>query len=129
MCIRDSNSTNGLAAIRDAEPYFTVDPDITNIAAGGATTLYPLGNSNSPTVSTSRYARLYQAGYAANILYLDIGSNDIHGGSSAATTWTAVQSILTNAKTLGYKTVVGTLLHESTETSPEGVQILSLIHI
>jgi lysophospholipase L1-like esterase len=124
--MRGQCAVYGHAAVRYAEPSLIGPLDITNIAEGGADIDYSINNSATPTPATSRYARLYQAGYAKNILFIDIGTNDIHGDlRTGAAVWTDMQTVLTNAKSLGYKTVVGTVMHEIGETAAVSNEIVN----
>jgi len=116
-------ATYGRAALRYAEPSLSVAADITNIAMGGTTTSNPIYNSGNPTVAGSHYGTLFQSGYATNILYLAIGTNDIHLGATGAATWTNVETALTNAKSLGYKTAVASIIHESGETTGQANEV------
>jgi lysophospholipase L1-like esterase len=61
---------------------------------------------------------LYNSKYVRNIYYLDVGTNDIHNGSSTPQqTFNYVIGTLANAKALGYTAIGATLLHEYGETS------------
>jgi lysophospholipase L1-like esterase len=117
-------ATYGRAALRYAEPSLSLPADITNIALGGTTTSNPINNSSLPTVGASHYATLYQPGYGTNILYLAIGTNDIHvNNATGAATWANVETVLQNAKSIGYKTAVASIMHEAGETTAQGNEV------
>jgi fibronectin type 3 domain-containing protein/lysophospholipase L1-like esterase len=106
------------------EPQLNHPADITNLAIFGTTSPSAVGHATYPTAATSVDAMHYSSSYAKNIYYLDIGTNDIHGGfSNGAATWAEVQTALQDAKALGYKTVVTTLLHENGENPAYGAEI------
>lgn len=116
----------GWDTIRYVEPLLSQPVDITNIAVYGSPSGSALGHITSPTTASSPVGQLYNSSYLnqngtylGNIYYLDIGTNDIHNGATAASAWTNVQQCLVKAKAMGFKTIVGTLLHEGTTAYPE----------
>jgi lysophospholipase L1-like esterase len=117
-------ATNGRAALRYAEPSLSQPADITNMSLGGTVSTNPITNVSSPTVSTSHMARLYQSGYRNNIYFLATGTNDIHNlNATGAATWANVQTALQDAVSLGYKTAVATIMHETNETTAQSNEV------
>jgi lysophospholipase L1-like esterase len=83
-----------------------------------------VGHASYPTAATSDVALLYRASAAKNIYYVDIGTNDIHGGfATGAGAWAEVMLALQDAKAMGYKTTVATVLHETGESSAQAAEV------
>jgi lysophospholipase L1-like esterase len=106
------------------EPLLSQSADITDLAIYGTTSPSAVGHGTYPTNAGSDLAKLYRPAYARNIYYLDIGTNDIHGGFLDGNgTWAEVVQALQAAKSLGYKTAVTTLLHETGESATASANI------
>jgi lysophospholipase L1-like esterase len=119
-----TGSVYGYNMLHFVEPLLSQPADITNMAIYGTTSPSAVGHATSPTQATSSLSMLYSSSFAKNIYYLDIGTNDIHGNFLDGNgTWAEVQQALQAAKSIGYKTIVTTLLHEHGETSAQATSI------
>ncbi len=119
-----TGSVDGYNMLHYLEPLLNYPADITNMAVYGTTSPTALGHATSPTAATSAVGMLYNPSSTANIYYVAIGTNDIHGGfATGAATWSTVMQTLQAAKAMGYKTVVATILHETGESSATSAQV------
>jgi uncharacterized repeat protein (TIGR02543 family) len=111
--------------LRQVEPLLNSKADITNLAVYGTTSYTALSDMTytEPNATAPTGKLLYSTNYATNIYYVDIGTNDIHNGSTGTATWNVVQQALQAAKAIGYKTVAATLLHEYSESSTAATEI------
>jgi lysophospholipase L1-like esterase len=117
-------SIYGYNMIRYTEPLLNHPADITNVALEGAPSGSAVYHVSAPTAATSAVGLLYNPSYRENIYYVDMGTNDLIGeGLTAAATWANVQQALQDAKAMGYKTVVATVLPLGGESAAVTAQI------
>ena len=119
-----TGAVDGYNMLHYVAPLLNHPADITNLAIYGTTSPSAVGHLTYPTTATSAVAMLYNSSYTKNIYYVAIGTNDIHGGfNTGAGTWSTVMQALQDAKAMGFKTVVATVLHEYGETAAESAQV------
>jgi lysophospholipase L1-like esterase len=118
-----TGSIDGWNTLHYAEPLLNHPADITNTAVEGSVTAGALGDTNYPTIATSLIGNLYNSSYTKNIYYLASGTNDLHEASTGAAAWANDMQALENAKSLGFKTVVATVMHEYGETAAQATEV------
>lgn len=120
-----TGSLYGWDTMRYLETLLNAPADFSNIAIYGTTSPTAVGHLTYPTAATSTVGLIYNPSYTKNIYYLAIGTNDIHGGFLNGTdTWnTQVKVALQDAKAMGFKTVVATILHEYNETTTASAEV------
>jgi hypothetical protein len=118
-----TGAIDGWNTLHYAEPLLNHPADITNTAVEGSVTAGALGDTNYPTIATSLIGNLYNSSYTKNIYYLASGTNDLHEASTGAAAWANDMQALENAKSLGFKTVVATVMHEYGETAAQATEV------